>query len=100
MKTLDQVRKGQWFKICLIPDEQIAKQAIRIGISQRSVLYCLAKLPAGPVVFQLGNQEIAVGRKLATRIEVSSLWSEHGTGYQGWESSEGKFDQQFFLRKG
>lgn len=75
MKTLTQVQKGKWFKIRFIPDERIARQAIRIGITEHSVLLCLAKLPGGPVVFQLGIQEIAVGRRLAARIEVSSSWA-------------------------
>lgn len=73
MKTLAQIHKGQWFKIRFIPDERIARQAVRLGITEPSALYCLAKLPAGPVVFQLGIQEIAVGRKLAARIEVNSV---------------------------
>ncbi|MBM7581922.1 Fe2+ transport system protein FeoA [Caldicoprobacter guelmensis] len=71
--TLDQVNKGQKFQIVLIPDKHISAQAIRLGIHEGAILTCVYKFPAGPVVIQNGMQEIAIGRGLASKIQVKLL---------------------------
>lgn len=68
--TLVQAQRGQKITIVSIPSEQVRAQAIRFGIAEGSEVCCAEKLPAGPVVIAKGKQEIALGRKLAERIEV------------------------------
>lgn len=68
--TLDQTKRGQRVKVVSIPDEVIRAQAIRFGISIGAEVECEEKLFAGPIVVCRGKQEIAIGRKLAERIEV------------------------------
>ena len=69
--TLDRVKKGQQIRIISIPDEIFRVQAIRFGISEGAVVVCQEKVPAGPVVVRKNNQEIAIGRNLASKIGVA-----------------------------
>ena len=68
--NLTQASRGQRFAIVSIPDDSVRAQAIRFGIAVGAEVECAEKLPAGPVVVHKGKQEIAIGRKLAERIEV------------------------------
>jgi len=70
--TLDQVKRGQRVLIVAIPDETVRAQAIRFGIMAGVEVECAEKVPAGPVVICKGKQEIAIGNKLAQRIEVKA----------------------------
>lgn len=71
--TLDKVRKGQQVIITSIPQAHVRAQAIRFGVAEGEVVSCAEVLPAGPVVIQKNRQEIAIGRRLAARIEVRPL---------------------------
>ncbi len=68
--TLDKVKRGQKVEICRIPDDLVRAQAIRFGVCEGSVVTCLEKLPAGPVIISKGHQELAIGRGLACKIAV------------------------------
>ena len=68
--TLAQAAKGQRLTIISIPNDEVRAQAIRFGIAEGSEVCCAEKLPAGPIVIAKGKQEIALGRKLAEKIEV------------------------------
>ena len=67
---LNNCRRGQIIKILSIADSIMRAQAIRFGISEGEVVRCEEVLPAGPVVLKKNNQEIAVGRGLASKIRV------------------------------
>ncbi len=67
---LDKCRRGQVVKIASIADSHIRAQAIRFGIAEGEVVHCEEIIPAGPVVVRKNNQEIAIGRGLARKIEV------------------------------
>jgi len=71
--TLDQAKKGQKLSVISIPNEVVRAQAIRFGITEGAEVQCALKLPAGPIVICKGRQEIAIGRRLAERIEVKPL---------------------------
>jgi len=71
--TLDKAVKGQKFEVVSIPDSKIRNQAIRLGIYEGAKLFCSGKLPAGPVILQNRMQEIAVGRRLAQKIEIRAV---------------------------
>ncbi len=67
---LNNCRRGQTIKILSIADSMVRAQAIRFGIAEGEIVCCEEILPAGPVVLRKNNQEIAVGRGLASRIKV------------------------------
>ncbi|MFZ5641655.1 MAG: FeoA family protein [Bacillota bacterium] len=67
---LNNCRRGQIIKILSIADSIVRAQAIRFGISEGEVVRCEEVVPAGPVVLKKNNQEIAVGRGLASKIMV------------------------------
>lgn len=67
---LNNCRRGQFIKIVSIADSMVRAQAIRFGIAEGEVVRCEEVVPAGPVVLRKNNQEIAVGRGLASQIRV------------------------------
>jgi len=71
--TLAQASRGDIIEVVSIPDANIRAQAIRLGIFEGSKLICSEKLPAGPVILQNRNQEVAVGRRLAESIAINIL---------------------------
>lgn len=66
---LNKIKPSERFSILKIPEE-IKYELIRLGISQGDTLVCVAKIPFGPVVIQKDLQEIAIGAKFASLIEV------------------------------
>ncbi|MCL5677302.1 MAG: ferrous iron transport protein A, partial [Firmicutes bacterium] len=62
--TLDQVRVGQRLRIVAVTDPGVRAQAIRFGLVEGAESVCISKLPKGPVVVRLGEQEIALGSRL------------------------------------
>lgn len=67
---MDEAKKGQIIRVTGIPDELTRVQAIRLGISEGTVVTCREIVPAGPVVVARNKQEIAIGRSLARTIVV------------------------------
>lgn len=70
--TLLSLQPGDECVIGSIADDCARAQAVRFGIGNGALVSCVTKLPGGPVVLRAGRQEIAVGRGLASRIEVSA----------------------------
>lgn len=74
MLTLDKARRGQKIRILSMPDNDIVRaQAIRLGISEGTVVTCREVVPAGPVIIARNRREIAIGRELARLIGVALL---------------------------
>lgn len=71
--TLDQTSPGQAFIITAINDDFARLQAIRFGIAEGARAICQTVLPGGPVVVRKGKQEMALGRNLAHRIQVTPV---------------------------
>lgn len=69
MKLIEAV-PGQEFVITDIADDFARLQAIRFGIAEGAHAVCQTVLPGGPVVVRKGKQEMALGRNLASRIQV------------------------------
>lgn len=74
--TLDQTRPGQAFTIVAVNDDFARLQAIRFGIAEGARAICQAVVPGGPVVLRKGKQEMAVGRNLASRIQIKLTEAE------------------------
>ena len=76
---LDHLRPGERATIVAIDDPDMSVHAIRLGMSEGAHVTVVTKIPGGPVVTQVGRQEIAVGRGLARKIDVSRVSSTaHG----------------------
>lgn len=71
--TLDQGKKGQFYRIVRLPGKEIRSQAIRFGLWEGAVIECKGIIPKGPVIIGRNHQEIAIGRGLAHKIEVEPL---------------------------
>ncbi|GAB6100216.1 ferrous iron transport protein A [Halanaerocella petrolearia] len=69
--TLAEVKRGEQFQITSIPDRDVRAQTLRFGISEGAEVACAEKIPGGPVILKRNLQEIAIGRKLAEKIEVA-----------------------------
>lgn len=71
--TLDEIKKGEMLILYRIDDETVRQQAIRLGMYEGVKLFCLEKLSGGPIVLQSEYSEMAVGRKLAEKMQVKRL---------------------------
>ena len=76
--TLDKAKKGQKVIIKYIPDPQIRVEAIRMGLYEGAKVSCSGKIPFGPVILSNRLQEIAIGRKLASSIQVELFDMKEG----------------------
>lgn len=72
--TLNQVKKRDTFRIISIHDNEIRTQAIRLGMSDGTEAKCVYKISGGPILLDIGGQEIAVGSSLAEKIEISETF--------------------------
>jgi ferrous iron transport protein A len=57
--------------IVKINEEKLLNDALRFGIEDGETVEIINKLPGGPVVIQKNQQQIAIGRELASAIEVT-----------------------------
>ncbi len=80
IRTLDQLRSGEWVEIVAVDDDTVRSQAMRLGIHSGALVTCVTKVPAGPIVLGHGRQEIAIGRNLAKKITVTSCSTSNGRG--------------------
>ena len=78
IRTLDQLRSGEWAEIATVDDDTVRSQAMRLGIHSGAQVTCVTKVPAGPIIVGLGRQEIAIGRNLAKKITVTAGSSANG----------------------
>jgi len=69
--TLDRVKKGQSVKVLSISDGLMRVQAMRFGFAEGAVINCEEVIPAGPVVIRHRGQQVALGRQLAGKINVT-----------------------------
>jgi len=69
--TLEEIKKGQMFKIISIVDPYIRAQTIRFGLGEGENAICEEIVPAGPIIIRKNLQEIVLGRGLAKQIFVA-----------------------------
>lgn len=68
--TLDNVTRGQRIRILSIACASVQSQIIRFGLGVGETCVCQESVHKGPVVLRKNRQEIALGRQLASAIEV------------------------------
>ena len=57
-------------EIVSITGEKLLEDSLRFGIETGEVVQIINKLPGGPIVIQKNQQQIAIGRELASGIQV------------------------------
>ncbi len=67
---LSDVGRGRRVTVVKVADPRLRPQAARLGIQAGVLLLVKAVVPQGPVIVQTGPVTVAVGRRLAARIEV------------------------------
>ncbi len=77
--TLLQAKKGCPVRIIEIPDDRARAQCVRFGIGEGTLVDSAETMMAGPVLVRHCNQEICVGRKLASSILVEADTKDAGT---------------------
>ncbi|MFC2135517.1 ferrous iron transport protein A [Bacteroidota bacterium] len=72
MRTrLNEIKRGDEIRIISLPSGGEKSQLIRMGISEGDLVECVEKMRGGTVVIKKRRQEIAIGHKLANKIEIS-----------------------------
>ena len=69
--TLTDINQAEGVRVLQIPEGLLGAQLMRLGISEGSELMCVLKIPTGPIVVRRGDVEIALGRKIASKIQVA-----------------------------
>jgi ferrous iron transport protein A len=64
------MKQAAGVRVLQIPEGLLGAQLMRLGISEGSELTCALKIPTGPIVVRRGDVEIALGRKIASKIQV------------------------------
>lgn len=70
---LSNANPGQIIEIISIPDASIRAQAIRFGLYEGAKVTCSQIIHSGPVILQNRMQEIAIGHRLAEKIEIKAI---------------------------
>ena len=67
---LDEVKKLGEITVKSIICDDLANDAFRFGIEPGKVLKVVNIIPGGPLVVQMGEQQVAIGRELAKSVEI------------------------------
>ena len=68
--TLLDARKGDTVRVVSVPPGVVGAQMLRLGISEGCEVTCVLRIFSGPMVVRQGTMELALGRSIASRIEV------------------------------
>ncbi len=69
--TLGDGKDGQLLVVTKTDGDDITWQALRFGIGEGSQIQVQKNIPGGPVIISKNQLEIAIGRQLASRIQVT-----------------------------
>jgi Fe2+ transport system protein FeoA len=69
--TLDQAERGQHLRIQAFDDCQDATLMMRLGLDEGALVQLVTKVPGGPLVLRRGQSDVAIGRDMGRRIQVS-----------------------------
>ena len=70
--TLNQLKKKGRGKIISILGSDLKNQLLRLGLEEGDCIRGIHKIFGGPIIIQFRNQELALGEKLASQIEITS----------------------------
>jgi Fe2+ transport system protein FeoA len=69
--TLGEGKDGQLLTVTGTEGDDITWQALRFGIGEGSQIQVQKNIPGGPVIISKNQLEIAIGRQLASLIQVT-----------------------------
>lgn len=72
--VLTDCKRGDTVEIVEIKDDWAREQVIRFGLVKGVKIACQYKTNGGPVVIKRGNQNIAIGHQVASKISVKRKW--------------------------
>jgi Fe2+ transport system protein FeoA len=87
MTPLSNLTHGQMAMINHIDDSAMALLALRFGIQSGSQVTLLRKIPSGPMVFQYGYGELALGKEVCEQITATLLPSQANQPQQSLKQS-------------
>jgi len=90
--TLDMAGNGDCVTVVALPSGEARASLVRLGIEEGARITCILKMPAGPVVVRRGNTDVALGRRIASQIEVAeagNMSTGHSRDRQAWRWSHG-----------
>lgn len=67
---MTEAKEGQWLIVTGTMSEEIDCHALRFGIGQGSEVQVQKNIADGPIIISKNQLEIAVGRQLASSIQV------------------------------
>ena len=73
VKTLNETKAGDMVEVVEINNSLAHLQALRFGINPGAIITTITHITNGPVVINLGYQEIAIGANLAKSIVVKEV---------------------------
>lgn len=71
--TLGEAKQGKCFVVKATLSEEVTVQAMRFGIACGAEITVLKNIKGGPVIVHRNEMELAVGRQLASQIEVEEV---------------------------
>ena len=90
--TLDRASSGDSVTVVTLPSGEVRASLIRLGIQEGARITCILKMPAGPVVVRYGTTDVALGRHIASQIEVQEANdgpSRRARGHLAWRWGHG-----------
>ncbi len=69
---LDEVAAGTRFRLDRVPDTDLRARLLRLGFLDGRVT-CRHRIRNGPVIIQRDGTELAIGRSIATDIDVAEV---------------------------
>ncbi len=70
---IDSVPVGTRTRIEAIDDASARRELTRLGFEVGADVEVVSRIPFGPIVLQRRHRQVAIGRELARRVQVSAL---------------------------
>ena len=70
---IDAVPVGTRTRIEAIDDANARRELTRLGFEVGADVEVVSRIPFGPIVLQRRHRQVAIGRELARRVQVSAL---------------------------
>jgi len=69
---IDTVPVGSCARIAAIEDAAARRELTRLGFEEGADVEVVSRIPFGPIVLQRRHRQVAIGRELARRVQVTT----------------------------
>ena len=69
---IDTVPVGSCARIEAIEDAAARRELTRLGFEEGADVEVISRIPFGPIVLQRRHRQVAIGRELARRVQVTT----------------------------